>query len=289
MILLTSAGFLTGTREAEVDRLVTKALHAEVVINALDAKGLTTIVPRGDASERAWVGLPSLSVDARTAVGQVQAQDDGMAVIAAGTGGLLYHNSNDLRRGFQELGMVPETMYILGFSPADATAEGFHSLKVQLVAGKRFSLQTRMGYTASPAKAAPVAALSQLDSEITASDTITDLPAGFTWEQRPGSPGVTMVAHLDIARMHFATTQGRRTQKLTIVAVLRDSSGGFVAGKQSELDLSFTPSGFRQAAKAGLDVEITLEAPPGSYSLRGVARDALESKLAAANGAIEIR
>jgi len=74
--------------------------------------------------------------------------------------------------------------------------------------------------------------------------------------------------------MHFATTQGRGTQKLTIVGVLLDSRGGFVAGKQTDLDLNFTVPTFTQVAKAGLDVVITLEAPPGSYSVRAVARDA---------------
>jgi hypothetical protein len=40
MIMLTSGGFLTGTFEADVDRLMDKARHAEVVIDGLDARGL---------------------------------------------------------------------------------------------------------------------------------------------------------------------------------------------------------------------------------------------------------
>ena len=50
MILLASAGFLTGNLETDQDRLMAKALHAEVVINTLDAKGLYTVIPGGDAS-----------------------------------------------------------------------------------------------------------------------------------------------------------------------------------------------------------------------------------------------
>jgi VWFA-related protein len=290
MILLTSAGFLTATRETDMDVLMAKALHAEVVINALDAKGLYTAVPGGDDSERSRLGRPSLIVDGQTANQQPQARDDGMAVLAAGTGGNFYHDTNDLLRGFRELGMVPETIYVLSFTPSDVVSDGrFHSLRVRLVAGKRFSLQARLGYTAPAANAAPVSPPSKLDSEIMASETIADLPAAFTWEQRSGPPSVTMVAHLDIANMHFATTQGRGTQKLTIVGVLLDSRGGFVAGERTELDLNFTVPTFMQVAKTGLNVILTLEAPPGSYSVRAVARDALEGKLAAASGSVQIK
>jgi hypothetical protein len=182
-------------------------------------------------------------------------------------------------------------MYVLGFAPSGGAANGrFHSLKVRLAAGKRYSLQARLGYTASsPNAAARLSPPSRLDSEVTASDTIADLPAEFKWEQRPGPPGITMVAHLDIARLHFETRQSRRHQKLTLVGVLLDARGGVVTGKRSELDLNFTEATFAQLAKTGVLVSLTIPAPPGSYSVRALVEDALEGKLTAAGGAVEIK
>jgi len=98
-----------------------------------------------------------------------------------------------------------------------------------------------------------------------------------------------MVAHLDLDHLHFETRQGRRAQKLTLVGVLLDSRGGFVTGKRSELDLNLTDATFAQLAKAGFTVSMTLEAPPGSYSARGVVEDALDGKLTAAGGAVEVK
>jgi hypothetical protein len=98
-----------------------------------------------------------------------------------------------------------------------------------------------------------------------------------------------MVAHLDFNRLHFETRQGRRGQKLTLVGVLRDSRGGYVTGKRSELDLNLTDATIARFAKAGFTASMTLQAPPGSYSVRGVVEDALEGKLTAAGGAVEIR
>jgi VWFA-related protein len=294
MILLTAAGFLTGNLEADEDLLMARALHAEVVIDTLDARGLYTVLPGEDASDSPPVGRTprrAQAVEAQAAGRQEEAKDDGMAVLAAGTGGTFYHNSNDLVRGFRELGMAPETMYVIGFAPSGVAADGrFHSLKVRLAAGKRYSLQARLGYTASPSNAAgPVSPPSRLDREAIASDTIADLPAEFKWEQRSGPPGITMVAHLDIGRLHFETRQNRRQQKLTLVGALLDARGGVVTGKRSELDLNFTEATFAQLAKTGLVVSMTLAAPPGSYSVRALVEDALEGKLTAAGGAVEIK
>jgi VWFA-related protein len=295
MILLASTGFLTGNLEIDQDRLMAKALHAGVVINTLDAKGLYTVNPTGDASApgagAGWVPPNARIVEAKNAERVVDAPNNPMAVLASGTGGAFYHNNNDLALGFRRLGMVPETMYVLGFSPSGVAADGrFHSLKVRLAAGQRYSLQARLGYAASSADVpVPGSPSSKLDSEAMASDTVTDLPVRFTWERWAGPPGITMVAHLDLDRLHFEIRQGRRGQKLALVGVLLDSRGGFVTGKRSELDLNLTDATFAQLTKAGFTVSMTLEAPPGTYAVRGVVEDALEGKLTAASGAVEIK
>jgi VWFA-related protein len=291
MILLASAGFLMGNVETDLQQLMVKALHAEVVINTLDAKRLYTVIPGGEASNKGLSDNKGLSANMQTELRVAQAKDDGMAVLASGTGGTFYHDSNDLARGFRELGMVPETMYVLGFAPSDVVADGrFHGLKVRLTAHKRYSLQARSGYTAPSANAAaPVSPLSKLESEVTASDTVTDLPAWFTWEQWAGLPGITMVAHLDVNRLRFENFHDRRAQRLVILAVLLDSSGGFVTGKRSEVELYFKDATFAQLVKTGLTAAMTLQAPPGSYSVRAVAQDGLERKLAAASATVQIK
>jgi VWFA-related protein len=260
IILLTSGGFLTGTLDADVNRLMDKARRAEVVINGLDARGLY--------------------LDARAGMAY-----DGMGLLASGTGGTYFHNNNDMERGFRELGMVPETSYVLGFAPPGAADGTFHKLKVRLAARKGYSVEARLGYTALAANSK----ISKLDSEAMASDTIADLPASFTWEQWKGRVGITTIVHLDIGRLHFQPWEDRRTQKLTIVAVVLDKDGGFVAGQRSELQLSFRDATFRELSKTGFTTAMTVKAPPGSYRVRAVALDALEGKLSAASGAVEIK
>lgn len=267
VVLLTSAGFLVGTGEAEVDRLTARALHAEVVINTLDARG----VARGSSTAR---GTRAFVADA---------DSEGMGALADGTGGSFFHNQNDLEDGFRELGMAPETMYVLTFTPSTTPDGHFHKLKVQVA--KKYSVQSRQGYMAVAATPEPP---SKLDAAVSASNTIADLPVTFTWEQWAGPAGITMVAHLDLVHMQFKRYQDRRTQRLTIVAILRDAQGSFVTGKRSELELSLKDATFQQFEKNPFSVALTLNAPPGNYTVRAVAQEALESTQSAATNQTQI-
>jgi VWFA-related protein len=265
VILLTSGGFLTGTLEAEVEKLTDKARHAEVVINGLDVRGLYPNASAGTAY-------------------------DGMGVLASGTGGTFFHNNNNMELGFRELGMAPETSYLLGFTPSDAADGKFHTLKVQLAAKKGYSVEARLGYAATATRADTAdSAVSKLDAAVMASDTVADLPASFTWEQWAGPPAITVIVHLDFNRLHFKPNGDRRTQKLAIVAILRDAHGNFVTGKRSVLELNLKDATFAQFAKSSFTTALTIKAPPGSYSVRAVAEDAMEGKLAAASGAVEVK
>ena len=189
MLLLLCSGFLSGNLEYMEDDLIKRAVHAEVVINALDAKGLYGFNPGGrpiNVPPPRGASAATQNAEASIQGRQAQAKDDGMAVLALGTGGAFYHNSNDLDRGFHELAVLPEVLYVLGFSPGDTATDGrYHNLKVKLAGGTRYSVEARLGYTA-PSKTPPPEQKppSRLDQEVLASDTLSDVPASLTIELR---------------------------------------------------------------------------------------------------------
>ena len=218
---------------------------------------------------------------------------DGMGVLASGTGGTFFHNNNNMDLGFRELGMLAETSYLLSFTPSGQADGKFHDLKVRLAAKKGYEVEARRGYTASASSASSAEAtnspVSKVDSAAMGSDSIADLPASFTWEQWAGPPGITMIVHLDFNKLHFKPNGERRAQKLAIVAVLTDGHGNFVTGKRSVLELNLKNATFERFAKTGFTTALTIKAPAGNYSVRAVAEDAMEGKLAAASGAVEIK
>jgi VWFA-related protein len=296
MLLLASSGFLSGNLEDLLDDMATKALHAEVVINALDSKGLYTLTPGRpiDAqpvrSRSQKTQIAEASIQSR----QESAKDDGMAMLALGTGGAFYHNSNDLDKGFHELGTIPDVMYVLGFSPSDATPDGkYHSLKVKLAPGHHYSLQSRLGYTAltktpPPEQRQP----SKLDTEALASDTLAQVPV--TLGSKPGTsengnPALTAVLHLDLNRLKFDTSADRHALKLKFVIAVLNASGAFIAGTQGEIELALKQASFDALAGQGMNVLLPLHAPPGTYTLRGVVQESLEGKMSASSLPVEMR
>jgi VWFA-related protein len=296
MLLLASSGFLTGNLEFELEELATKSLHAEVVINALDSKGLYTIIPGRpiDAapvrSRSPKTQIAEASIQSR----QESAKDDGMAVLALGTGGAFYHNSNDLDKGFHELGTIPDVVYVLGFSPSDGVPDGrYHGLKVKLSPGHHYSLQSRLGYTA-PSKTPPVEVHqpTRLEAEVMAADTLAEVPVSLTSQpvkSDNGSPAITAVVHLDVKQLKFDQPADRRALKLTFVMALLSKSGAFVSGRQGEIELALKPASFDLLASNGMNVLLPLQAPPGAYLLRGVVQESLGGKMSASSLPVEIK
>jgi VWFA-related protein len=72
-----------------------------------------------------------------------------LSELTDGTGGIFFHNSNDLEGGFKRVAATPEFSYVLAFSPHDLKPDGhFHKLKVKLVNGNGLTVLARNGYYA---------------------------------------------------------------------------------------------------------------------------------------------
>jgi VWFA-related protein len=136
VLLMVSTGFLSGMLEPELGARIDRAIHAGIVINALDAKGLWAEPlgrPFGEA-RHAGFPLATFVFEASTTLSRNDALNAVMAELAAGTGGLFFHSSNDLVGGFSQLATIPETTYLLAFRPdAEGAAGKYHKLKVRLV------------------------------------------------------------------------------------------------------------------------------------------------------------
>jgi VWFA-related protein len=140
-IVLVSPGFLTvdpGAQDKAM-ALIEQAVQAGVVVNTLDVRGVETTGISATALDLANTGeFERQEVTARNAV---------MADFAYGTGGVFFHNNNDLALGFRQTADVPEYIYVLGFSPQKLDGK-FHKLRVRLNRGEKFTVQARAGYYA---------------------------------------------------------------------------------------------------------------------------------------------
>jgi VWFA-related protein len=291
VILLTSSGFLSGNLESDLDEVAERALRSGVVINSLDAKGLY-VVDQPDAGRAA--SLRSMIFEASLLSRPKEAANEAMFNLAESTGGLFFHNQNDLELGFRELGMQPETSYLLGYVP-DPPDGKYHRLKVTLVSQRHETVQARMGYMAV---AAPPPAMPEpeperrIDREARGTAPLDEAPVKLA--ARPdklgnGNPAANLSFQWDVTRIAFKMRDGALVQRLDMVAALLDGKGDFVAGREGVAELALSQASFTRLATGGFNMVLRVDAPPGSYQLRVVAADDGEEHVSAITLPVELK
>ena len=298
ILLLASDGFIAAEVEHAQDSVINQALRAGVVVDGLDTKGLLTSSPSATEGDVLAGRVPPGTFNWKThELGfEVMATDAPMSDLALSTGGKLIFNNNDLNLGLHQLLDVPETSYVLAFSPASDTLDGkYHKLKVKLAVGERGAIQSRPGYYALTKKQAEEAMLTpqqKLDKEVSATDARADAPVNVTTREGQLASGEKVLyvdLHVDIRSLHFQQQKDRHVQQFTFVAALFDSGGNLRSGKQAEVNLALRDASYNQLLPNGLSAELTLEAPPGNYRLRDVFQEAVDGKLAAASRPVLIQ
>ena len=297
VLLMVSTGFLSGLMDAEKDAAMSRAIHAGIVIDALDAKGLWSEGPGRpfDQSLQTAGGLPqdTFVFETMNIGAEKDAMNEAMQEFAAGTGGLFFHNNNDLVGGFAQLAAVPEATYLLAIRPDPEGAAGkYHKLKVRLTSKSTDYVQTRPGYFAPPK--APVTEASgagrPIDQHLLSSDVLTGFPIALT--ARPdktekGDGFVSTLIHVDLATLKFARVDDRHVQKLIFIGALLDSSGKMVTAKEGEMDLALKDDSLARLTGTGVNAGLKLAAPPGAYKLRVVVQDA-DGKMASQDQNVEV-
>ena len=287
-IVLVSPGFITPEQLYDVDDIVERAVRANIVINALDARGLYVVVPGGDASQSALLNPQETQYQTDSA----SADADVMGELADATGGIFFQNSNDFDEGFRRLASSPEYFYLLAFSPQNLKLNGrYHKLKVTLNTTEKFSLQARRGYFApKQAPSSDQQAKQEIEDAVFSQEEMRELPIDLhTQFFKPSDEAakLTVLAHVDVKQLHFRKADGRNNSDLTIVSAVFDRNGNFVTGIEKLLQLHLKDDTLANGMSSGLTVKSNFDVKPGSYLVRLVVRDA-QGQIAAENGAVEI-
>jgi VWFA-related protein len=296
-IVLASPGFtMLSDNRAEETELMERAIHSNIVISTLDARGLYTPL-MGDAASGRDVGLVGRTPQALKLRYMRDEADDNkqvMAELADGTGGKFFENNNGLKEGLDQLAAAPEFTYILGFSPQNLKFDGsYHALKVSLVNSKGLELQARRGYWA-PNHATDAAEQSkeEIQEAVFSLEEVRDIPLDVTTEFFKTSDAMaelTVEAHLDLGGLEFRTAGDRNVDTLTVVTAVFDQNGRYISGLQRVIDLRLREQTLQKVQDSGMAVEQTFDIAPGRYVVRVVLRDSEGQAMAARNGTVDIR
>ena len=307
VLLLASSGFFSLTPEVQrqQDRLIENALRNGVVINSLDAKGLVAEWLGGPPSNprpyrltmRSNLANVARSIENR----ERDAINDPLSAVARETGGRFFTNNNDLVTGVRELAVAPEISYVLGFTPQNLKPDGrFHKLEVKLAGRDAGGLNVvaRRGYYApDKAEQEQAAIADKLESTVLAKDNVTEIPCevGVTTERvavagsASQQPLLRVVIRVDARKLPFQKRGDRSVERLRVVTALFDAQENFVTGSEAQVDLSLKPDTLEHIKKDGLEGEMELRVPPGTYRLRQVVQEAVEGRMAAITRPVEVR
>lgn len=306
MIVMVSSGFYSKTSSVLhfQDKVIDAALHSGVVINSLDAKGLAADWIGGDPSQGEPIVLTSSTAGGSGAALMAYADEvasderdvsnDSMSLLAQGTGGKFFHNSNDLGGGLKEIAAMPEVSYSMTFAPDNLRDDGgYHSLKVTVPGKSGYTISARPGYFApSKAKKAPAARLEALNKEVLANDEQTGIPTLVTTQNGrlgTGEPAIKVSIHVDVHGIAFKKENDRHNERLLIITALFDGNNQFLSGAETVVDMNLKPSSLAEVQQKGVDAHLSLTAPPGSYRLREVVQEVGGGHLSASSRPVEIQ
>jgi VWFA-related protein len=291
-IVMVSPGFIAPDMQYNYMEIIDRAVRSQVMINTLNARGLYVTLPFGDISQRPVRTPPAAKGLIELAA--ASAQDDLLATLADGTGGVFFHNNNDFDEGFRRAAQAAEYSYVLAFTPQNLKLDGsFHTLKVTLKGKQKLTLQARRGYYAPKHFADPnEQAKQEIEDAMYSQEELHNLPVKLRTQFFKASDNdakLIVLAHVDVQRLRFRKVEGRNDNVLTCVSALFNRNGNFVQGTQKTVTMHWKDDTLEHKLGSGITLKTSFDVKPGSYLVRLVVRDAEGQSMSAENGTVEIR
>ena len=278
-LLLVSDGFLAQQLRYEMQGVVHAALRSGTILSTVDMRGLYTTSYR--ASEVAALATEATLSQMSMRVENVRAQSQPLARLALETGGVHFHNDNDLFGGLKQIADNQSFYYVLTYaSPATASDGRYHRIEVK-VSRPGLKVTHRKGYYA-PREDPTYVALKKREvlEALRAPGNLNEVPIRLSYNAFPVGEDryqVDLFTRIDFGRLPFLEKKDRQTNLLHLIAAAYGEKGGYLGGQEKQLDLRLTPSGRQELASLGATSKFTLEVPPGEHELKAVVRESVEA------------
>jgi VWFA-related protein len=294
-IVMVSPGFyLVSDHRVEEMDVINTAIRNNVVISSLDARGLYSLTPGGNADTPTGVIDPNtINIKASYERQAALANMDVLEEFAEDTGGAFFHDNNDFVGGLKRLATQPEYIYVLGFAPQSLKLDGsYHKLKIVLKNDAGLQIQARRGYfernhLVDPAEEAK----EELKEAFFSRDEIHELPVELNtqfFKTGDLKARLSILARIDAKHLHYHKADGRNDNTLTVVGGVFDRDGKYVVGTQKIVDLKFRDQTLDALPESGITVKTNLDVASGNYIVRLVVRDSAGNVMSALNSSVVI-
>ncbi len=311
VVTLFSGGFYLGSdrqssrRDLEV--IADAAVRAGVVLYTVDARGLMSIPPIGDASVGGGYNITSNpGVRERIELRAVEAARDGLNALALDTGGLALFNRNDLDGALDRVLEDSATYYRLGYEPQGSVREGrFRKIEVRVPGRSGLRVRTASGYFGQAALAAEAAGVAVretragqeedaarlLRTALDSSFPLRALPVELSADFLGTSAGDVVVTtlYVEASRLDFQpTADGHMAAAFDLVGVVVDEKSNAVGQFSDRVELTLAPDAKERALRNGITYRKTVAVRPGLLQARVAARDDRSGVLGSASQWVEV-
>jgi VWFA-related protein len=282
-------------------RLVDLANRASVTVYTVDARGLPALglTAADNTADRSPQQIFDQLNDRST--GYFNSQE-GLSYLAAETGGLFMHDTNDFSGAVAKVLDDLKGYYLIGFRPEESLFElerngrrRFNNLDVKV---KRTGLRVRsrsgfLGVPDSEAKPAAPTRIQQLVGALSSPFASGDVPLRLTsllGGSRANGAVVTSLMHIDMSNVKFTEeADGWHKAVIDLIALTFGEQGNVIDHVNRTETVRVRGETFDVVRRNGLVYQMQVPVKkPGAYQLRIAVRDASTEKLGAASQFIEV-
>ncbi len=286
-VVFFSAGFVADDDMVrhKLQEVVDQALQTGVVLNTVDARGLFN--PYFVAPEKQFVSAqqPSSIVD------DAYAKATPLSVLADETGGIFYHNNNDLYGGLQKLS-IPKAVYYLTYTIAPHKPDDrYHHIKLEVLR-PGLKLTYRNGYF-TPKEELTFQRRIREDilEAMQTPGNLNEIPIdlGYNCDQEDDFRyNVSFLAKVDIRRLHFLNEDSRHRNLINLVVVVSDENGHYIDGLEKSIDFRLSDASYADLLSEGLTTKVTFKLTFGRYKIKSVVREGIQGRMGSLTKMIEV-
>jgi len=292
-LILFSDGFLSqgvSHLSYQLQDVVEQALSSGVVLNTVDIRGLYTSMAK--AEERTITSAPSSINKQMLFMEDMAAQEAPLSQMAHETGGLFFHNSNDMHDGLRKIARRNSFFYILTYAMPSQRSDGhYHQIKLE-VGRPGMELSYRKGYYA-PKEELTFERRKKEDimDAIRSPGNLNEIPIALAYnyyQEDSSSYVLALSTNVSIRRLHFLEENSRRKNLINIVVAAFDETDRYVDGIEKSIDFKLVGESYLNILKYGINSKVELKLPMGRYKIKAVVRESIEGKMGSATRTVEI-
>lgn len=275
--------------QSQLRATVNAAVRANVAFYPIDARGLSALVPGGDATQQGAAGSNLYSGAGQNSLkNNFVNQQETLATLAIDTGGKALLDSNDLSEGIRQVQKDFSSYYVLSYVSSNPAQDGrYRRIQVKLaprLASLRAKLDYRQGYYAPTtfAKMSGTDKEAQLSQALMSDNPVTDLPMAvevdyFRIEKDKYFAPISV--KIPGSALAFHNKGAKQATELDFIAEVFDARNRPAATVRDTIPLKVTEDVAGQVVHKSIQYDTGVTLTPGAYKLRFVARENGEGKV----------